>query len=270
MKVNFVMKDLKIEVCLYLLILSFFFVSGCSVKRGLRPSLPSHLTSKDGMHMVLIPAGEFMMGSENGEQDERPVHKVWVDAFYIDEHEVTVGQYRKFLQETGYPPPRFWNPELDKDNEPVVGISWYDACAYAKWAGKRLPTEAEWEKAARGGKQLKPFPYGDEISTELANYESRGISPVKSYPPNGYGLYDIVGNVWEWCYDWYDEHYYKYSPFRNPMGPVNGRMKVVRGGAWYSNRDHLRVSNRRAVDPHAKSYHIGFRCVISVNKLTKH
>lgn len=219
--------------------------------------------------MVLIPAGCFLMGSEEGDADEQPLHKVCVDAFYIDAAEVTCARYERFLNETGYPPHQMWIPEYDRPDDPVVGVSWDDASAFANWAGKRLPTEAEWERAARGGLVEKKYPWGDGIDKEKVNYDSFGTTPVKSYEPNGYGIYDMAGNVWEWCQDWYSGEYYKLSPRKNPSGPMRGSKKVIKGGAWYANESALRISNRHKSDPTLGSFNIGFRCVKPVNGSTK-
>ena len=218
---------------------------------------------KDPELMVLIPAGYFLMGSEEESEDEKPVHRVYLDAFYIDTAEVTCTRYERFLLETGYPPHQMWNPEYDRPYDPVVGVSFHDASAFAKWAGKRLPTEAEWEKAARGGLVGKKYPWGDAIDREKANYSSFGITPVKSYDPNGYGIYDMAGNVWEWCEDWYGKDYYKMSSKKNPTGPVRGEKKIVRGGAWYTAETALRVANRYKNDPSLGNFNTGFRCVKS-------
>ena len=226
---------------------------------------PTFIDEKDPELMVIVPSGYFMMGSESGNEDEQPVHKVYLDAFYIDSAEVTCARYEIFLNDTGYPPHQLWNPEYDRPEDPVAGVSWYDASAFAKWAGKRLPTEAEWEKAARGGLIGKTYPQGDTIDREKANYNSFGTTPVKSYEPQGYGLYDMAGNVWEWCQDWYSKDYYKVSPKKNPKGPQFRVKKVIRGGAWYANESALRVSNRYKNDPNLGSFNIGFRCVKSVN-----
>ena len=226
-------------------------------------SAPTKLViEKDPGTMMLIPAGTFSMGSEIGNEDERPVHQVYVDAFYIDVAEVTCARYKRFLKETGYPSNQLWNPEYDRPDDPVVGVNWYDASAFAKWAGKRLPTEAEWEKAARGGLIRDQYPWGDEINHEKANYNSFGTTPVKSYEPNGFSLYDMAGNVWEWCQDWYTKDYYKTTPKENPRGPMLAERKAVRGGAWYNNETALRVSNRHKINPDIGSFNIGFRCVI--------
>ena len=227
---------------------------------------PSKLVSeKDPELMVLIPAGTFTMANTSGNGDEQPAHEVYIDAFYIDVAEVTCARYENFLKDTGYPPHKMWNPEYDRPDDPVVGVSWEDALAFTTWAEKRLPTEAEWEKAARGGLVGRKFPWGDEIDREKANYKSFGTTPVKSYEPNGYGLYDMSGNVWEWCQDWYSKEYYELSAKKNPQGPILGSKKVVRGGAWYCDEAALQVSNRHKNDPHLGSFHIGFRCVKSVD-----
>jgi formylglycine-generating enzyme required for sulfatase activity/curli biogenesis system outer membrane secretion channel CsgG len=219
--------------------------------------------------MIYIPAGYFIMGSPEGEgeSDEHPQHKVWVDAFLIDRYEVTNAKYEKFMKATGHRAPTFWNDDrFNKPDQPVVGVSWYDAEAYAKWAGKRLPTEAEWEKAARGGLVGKRYPWGDNISPDNANYDRTGgrdiwTSPVGSFPPNGYGLYDMAGNAWEWVADWYDKNYYRSSPERNPKGPNISSWRVLRGGSWNDNPDHLRCADRNYhYEPTDSFYSIGFRC----------
>ena len=226
---------------------------------------PSKLViEKDPEVMMLIPAGTFSMGNEARNEDERPVHNVYVNAFYIDVAEVTCTRYGRFLKETGYSSNQLWNPEYDRPDDPVVGVNWYDATAFAKWAGKRLPTEAEWEKAARSGLIGDKYPWGDEITREKANYNSFGTTLVKSYEPNGYGLYDIAGNVWEWCQDWYGKDYYKTTPRKSPRGPMFAERKVVRGGAWFNNESALQVSNRHKIYPDIGSFNIGFRCVKSL------
>ena len=220
--------------------------------------------------MALILAGEFQMGSNDGDSDEKPVHTVYLDAFYIDKYEVTNAQYKKFIDATEYKAPYYWNDSrFNAPNNPVVGVTWYDAKAYADWAGKRLPTEAEWEKSARGGLVGKKYPWGDTLTHDDANYSGTGgkdiwtyTSPVGSFKPNGYGLYDMVGNVWEWCADWYDANYYAISPKSNPTGPSSGSWAVLRGGSWSDYGHYLRVAYRYfSYAPTNDNYDVGFRCV---------
>ena len=220
--------------------------------------------TRDDVNMVLVPGGKYSMGTEDGDPDEAPIHEVYVDSFYIDIQEVTIAQYKKFIEATGHKKPDYWQPELDKSNDPVVGVSWEDARAYAAWAGKRLPTEAEWGYASRGGSMKGKYPWGDKPDISFANFKSFGILPVKSLNPNGYGIYDMIGNVWEWCSDWYDEEYYHVKTDKNPKGPMTGTYKVLRGGAWYCDEKEVRLSNRFFALPDNKSYNIGFRCVKSV------
>jgi formylglycine-generating enzyme required for sulfatase activity len=216
--------------------------------------------------MVYLPGGTFVMGDNQGKAHELPSHEVSLTPYYMDVHEVTVNQYETFLLETGYEKPAFWQPELDRPDDPVIGITWFDASAYAAWIGKRLPTEAEWEYAARGGTLGKMYPWGDDPDTRKANFSSTGISPVKRFQSNEYGLYDMIGNVWEWCSDWYSENYYETTPRDNPKGPFTGTHKVLRGGTWYSNEEQVRITNRYYALPDIRSFHIGFRCVKSAEQ----
>lgn len=217
----------------------------------------------DNATMVLIPGGTTTVGSDHGDPDEQPAHAVYLEPFYIDIHETTNKQYRVFLEETSHARPKFWSPDLDRPDEPVIGISWYDAVAYAQWAGKRLPTEAEWEHAARGGNGDAVYLWGKADARRYVNYDSFGLLSVMQLQPNGYGVYDMIGNVWEWCADWYENEYYSMSPKKNPQGPFTGTHKVLRGGAWYCDKKHLRTANRYYALPDAQSFHYGFRCVKS-------
>lgn len=245
---------------------------------------------RDSAPMVLIPAGEFQMGSSDGDGDESPVHTVYLDAFYMDMYEVTNQQYTRFLNQYGRDSEdsgkklvwigdqcsriekveNAYRPRSGYENHAVVYVSWYGAVEYAHFYGKRLPTAAEWEKAARGGLVGKRYPWGDSISHDDANYhgagskdEWKGTSPVGSFPPNGYGLYDMAGNVGEWCADWYDKDYYSASPRANPGGPGSGYYRVLRGGSWLCNTNALRVANRSICPPASTSNcHGGFRCVL--------
>ncbi|NIN67318.1 MAG: SUMF1/EgtB/PvdO family nonheme iron enzyme [Anaerolineae bacterium] len=217
--------------------------------------------------MVLIPAGEFLMGADNGE-DDSPIHQVYIDAFDMDRFEVTNAEYLAFCEDQDWRLPEFWGREafhstLDFPNYPVVGISWSDARTYAEWAGKRLPTEAEWECAARGGLVGMIYPHGDSIDPTWANYRWSGIGgtvAVGRYPPNGFGLHDMAGNVVEWVADCYSADYYKISPPRNPQGPEKGKFRVIRGGGWHSGPSCNRVHFRNALPANWKDLAVGFRC----------
>ena len=261
-----------------------------------RTTVPSGVAPED---MVLIPAGEFEMGSNDGNSTEKPVHTVYLDAFYMDIYEVTNAQYKKFVDanpqwmKDRIPPSMYGNNYLEhwngnsypsgKGNHPVVNVTWSGAMAYAKWAGKRLPTEAEWEKAARGGLVGKKYPWGDSIDSSKANYGEnvKDTTPVGSYPPNGYGLYDMAGNVMEWCLDAYDEDFYKSSPRRNPIAGADNVVQVInnftniennracRGGSWAAFSYDLRVAYRLMGGPAGTSSLYGFRCARAVTPLEK-
>ena len=223
--------------------------------------------------MVLIPAGEFIMGGDT-EDDHLPAHKVYIDSFYIDKYEVTNAQFQKYCEETNAEYPEYWGMEEfhsgpDFPDHPVVGISWSEARDYAEWAGKRLLTEAEWEYAARGGLIDNNYSYGPESDTSKANYavkgqKRKGCVPVGSYPPNGFGLYDMTGNVVEWVSDYYDKNYYKNSPNKNPSGPEDGKFKVIRGGGWHSGPYCTRVCFRNALRAGWRDIAVGFRCARDV------
>ena len=239
---------------------------------GVKPVLGEKIVwEKDGSEMMRIPAGSFEMGDHfwEGSADELPVHRVELDEFYMDSREVINSQYGVFMEQTGHGKPRYWtNSRYNQANQPVVGVDWHDAVAYAKWAGKRLPTEAEWEYAARGGLVEKRYPWGDEISHDDANYDRKAgkSTAVGSYPANGYGLYDMAGNVWEWCQDWYDKDYYSNSPTKNPPGPDSGLYRVLRGGSWLNGTTYyLRVAYRANISPDGRDYDLGFRCVSGSN-----
>ena len=225
-----------------------------------RPPVP---IAPDGM--VLIPAGVFIMGSDSGNENERPAHEVWLDHFFIDATEVTNAQYRRFCEKTHHPlPPNpRWDPSYSagKPDHPVVNVTWADATKYAEWIGKRLPTEAEWEKAARGGLDGCDYPWGNEIDPSLANYDAAGTCPVGTFRSNAFGIYEIVGNVWEWCADWYAPDAYGSSPRESPRGPATGVDKVLRGGSIDGTSYALRISYRHWMHPARRSSDIGFRCV---------
>lgn len=241
----------------------------CNFPRNIIIEREQIYVGKDGYPMVKIPEGDFLMGSDKGEPDEQPVHKVYLDAFYIDVFEVTNAQYKKFLEATKHKPPKYWNDSrYNAPDQPVVGVTWQDAMDYCKWAGKRLPTEAEWEKASRGGLVGKEYPWGDEEKIEAlasdtdVNPGLASAYPVGSFEPNGFGLFDVERNVWEWCSDWYDEEYYSKSPEKNPKGPISGDRKVLRGGSWFSGIfTPLRIPYRYSLEPDQSTNLIGFRCV---------
>jgi formylglycine-generating enzyme required for sulfatase activity len=234
--------------------------------------------------MVVISKGTYYRGSNHGARDEMPRHAVNMEAFAIDIHPVTNEQFVRFLEAMG--------GEKDANNNdiirlrdsrikrsggkiniesgyarhPVVGVTWYGATAYARWIGKRLPTEAEWEIASYGGREDQVFATGQEIERTQANYFSSDTTAVSSYPPNGYGLYDMAGNVYEWCQDWYDYHYYDHSVQEpdHPKGPLQGVYRVLRGGCWKSLKEDLRCAHRHRNNPGVMNGTYGFRCAADV------
>lgn len=220
--------------------------------------------------MVLIPAGTLMMGSDEGQPIAAPRHPVKLQAFYMDSHEVSNREYHKYCMESGSKLPEFWGMDLYKSgmdfpDHPVVGVSQFAATQYAEWAGKRLPTEAEWEYAARGGLEDIAYPYGEKADRSMARFNDPEAEkgPVKtgSYLPNGFGLYDMSGNAWEWVSDWFSESYYSESPEEDPPGPSHGTFRVLRGGGWHSGPGCASVHNRNALPTHWVDFAGGFRCV---------
>lgn len=219
--------------------------------------------------MVRIPGGWFCMGCECGRDDEKPAHRVWVDAFELAAHQVTNEQYACFLAGTNTAPPRCWtDANFNHLQMPVVAVSWHEAAAYCDWLNKatgrtyRLPTEAEWERAARGGADGLPYPWGDTAPETIPDYAKRwktGPEPVGLYAPNAYGLYNMGDNVHEWCADWYDHGFYGHSPERNPRGAERGSRRASRGGSW---RHHIKVTRtaaRSSIPPDFKYTDYGFR-----------
>jgi iron(II)-dependent oxidoreductase len=247
--------------------------------------------------MAPIPAGEFWMGrsynwllDELGMHlrvrlDDQPVHSVYLDAYWIDKYEVSNQDYARFVQATGHRKPFHWiggKVPAGQEKFPVYNVSWDDAEAYCKFVGKRLPTEAEWERAARGGIEKAMFPWGpklgqkgrrseDESDSETTSQKKParfgypdGPTVIGSYAPNGFGLYDVTGNVWEWVNDWYEQNYYSVSPDRNPRGPETGMYRVIRGGGWADNDDRiLALHYRNFTNPSLQSNTVGFRCARS-------
>ena len=257
--------------------------------------------------LALIPAGEFLMGSADGEDDERPVHRVHLDDFLLGVQPVTNADYLRFVQATGHRPPAIYElplvvtaggaerertyrrvggpyvwdggrPASERAHHPVTLVRHEDAAAYCSWlaatSGRpfRLPTEAEWEKAARGGTASKRYPWGDRLDRTMANFlvdstlkTTNGTTPCRSFPPNPFGLFDMAGNVWEWVYDWYDPQYYETADARDPAGPPQGHQRILRGGSWLSaDVRMLTCSHRHKVPPDTYWYAIGFRVACSV------
>ena len=222
---------------------------------------------------VTIPPGWFLMGSDEGQPSERPVHRVWVDGFRMAVHPVTRAEYDAFLDAAGHEPPREWdNPAFARDDLPVVGVSWHDAVAYCAWrsrpgAAVRLPTEAEWERAARGGRDGRRYPWGDEIPDwvpDRGRGPLAGPWPVTLGAPNGFGLYGIAANIHEWCSNWHDREFYERAPAVNPVGPEEGRRRASRGGAWRHALTLNRTAARSSLDPSLRYTDYGFRLARSL------
>lgn len=230
--------------------------------------------------MLTIPGGRFWRGSADGSRDEVPCHQVVLDDFAVDIHPVTNEQFVRFLENVGSEKDSFHRDlirlrdsrikrnggklhiESGYTKHPVVGVTWYGAMAYAKWIGKRLPTEAEWEVAAASASEHHLYPTGDDIEKSQANFFSSDTTAVMSYAPNSLGLYDMAGNVYEWCSDWYGYNYYEVSQQEpnNPTGPLQGNYRVLRGGCWKSLLEDLRCAKRHRNNPGAVNSTYGFRC----------
>ena len=259
------------------------------------------MTTSAQPDLARIPAGDFLMGTADANEDERPVHRVLLGEYFIGRFPVTNDEYACFVRATGYPVPsigelplvaagdrgaRFrelaaayvWNGPVapaGRGSHPVVLVRYEDAVAYCDWLSDaigrrvRLPTEAEWEKAARGGAEGLRYPWGDEISATRANYlpdaaskMQRGTRPTGTYEPNAYGVYDMIGNVWEWVSDWYGADYYAGADSDNPRGPSSGNTRIVRGGSWVNDDvSMLRCAYRHRVPPDTYAHSIGFRIV---------
>ena len=250
-----------------------------------------------------VPAGEFSMGADDGDEDQRPQHTAYVNAFFLSIHAVTNQQYAEFVRATGHPAPAVRDLPLvvtpqqelafrelaapyvwrggelspDRLRHPVTLVTYRDAVAYCEWLSKRLsqplrlPTEAEWERAARGNLEGRRYPWGDDIDPSRANFlpdpglkRYRGTRPVGSFAPNAFALYDMAGNVWEWVADWYAPDIYRTPDRRNPRGPAEGTLRVLRGGSWVTHDvDQLRCSHRHKVPADTYAYSIGFRVAYS-------
>jgi formylglycine-generating enzyme required for sulfatase activity len=219
--------------------------------------------------LIALPAGEFLMGCETGQENERPVHRVRVDAFALAKCQVSNAEYALFLSDTDSAAPPFWtDADFDNPEQPVVGVSWFEAARYCEWLSSasgnsyRLPTEAEWEYAARGGLEGKLFPWGDEAPQSRPGYAElwqKGPEPVGRSLPNEFGLCEMCEDVHEWCSDWFDPAYYAHSPDSNPRGPQTGTRKVSRGGSW---RHHIKISRcaaRSSIPPEFQYADYGFR-----------
>ena len=238
--------------------------------------------------MVYVPAGAFIMGSDpdvdpmTDALDELPQHKVFLDAYFIDKYEVSNADYTKFVEATGHRNSIFWdNPKFNHPDQPVVGVTWGDAAAYAEWVGKRLPTEAEWEKAARGT-DGRIWPWGDEFDPTKCNFDDKGkfdghldgfamAAPVDSFEQgeSPYGARNMVGNVAEWVSDWFDAEYYFVSPAENPKGPPTSGMgkKSWRGASWFAGSEQMRCAFREYDDIVASGQILGFRCAMDAPKV---
>lgn len=254
--------------------------------RSVTPTLPSQRVRPiDNMTQVYVPAGEFLMGSTAADpvadENEKPQHRVYLTEFWIDQTEVTNRQYRQCVVSNACTVEQNQGRRFRQNAQPVVGVDWFQAEAYCQWVGGRLPTEAEWEKSARGS-DGRVYPWGNTFSGDKLNYCDQNCiadwrdqdgndgyeytAPVGSYPDGAspYGALDMSGNVWEWVADWYDKDTYQASVYQNPTGPESGKQRVLRGGSWYFYGKNLRVANRHRDIPEAGYYNIGFRCVNEV------
>lgn len=283
---------------IYLLLLVILILSACT---GQAPELTksvviespipnNNATSKNiaSIHvddfeitMALIPAGKFLMGTTNGEFNTRPQHEVYLDSYYIDHTEVTNYQYSQCVKSLDCTQPLdigsssrpfyYGNPKFN--SHPVINVTWEMALDYCKWRGARLPTEAEWEKAARGGMEDKQYPWGDQdAKCSIVNYLPKNdfcigdTNSAASYPPNGYGLYDMAGNVWEWVADCYASDYYVTSPDKNPLGPSCTGDRVLRGGSWNDSSKFINLTHRYRYPQDHRGFGLnffGFRCALS-------
>jgi sulfatase modifying factor 1 len=225
--------------------------------------------------IVSIPAGSFLMGCDQGQENERPVHRVWLDSFAIGKFPITNRQYKACVDDEGVPAPPFWSePMFRQLEQPVVGVTWYDAVAYCDWLSRRdgrvfrLPSEAEWERAARGGLEGALYPWGDEPPWERpylgCDAATSGPPTVGANEPNGFGLYDMSEGVHEWCSDYFASGYYREAPERNPQGPPDGQRRASRGGSWRHRIKFSRCAARSSLPPDFKYADYGFRIAMAI------
>jgi formylglycine-generating enzyme required for sulfatase activity len=229
-----------------------------------RPAATPTSAPSNKPNSIYVPGGEFILGSDTGNEDETPQQDSFIDAFNIDIYPVTNAEYREFVEASGHTPPRSWKEGTYPDgtaDHPVTWVTWHDAQAYCEWAGKRLPTELEWEKSARGT-EGRIYPWGDEFDSTKCNSKESGLgatSAVGSYPDgvSPYGVFDMAGNVWEWTGDWYEA--YRGSLYE--LSRYGEQFKVLRGGSWFDGQDSVRAATRKSFDPNQGFSTIGFRCV---------
>jgi len=253
------------------LILFAFLFTGCDTNPATIEPEELPVSEPDGMPQVFVPSGEFLMGSADSDpdavEDEKPQHPVYLDAFWIDQTEVTNGLYMRCVEASVCSLPVLPGSELiQKPNQPVQGLAWTQAVEYCEWVGRRLPTEAEWEKAARGT-DGRLYPWGNALTEEpVANFDFyfNEFTDVGRFPEGAspYGVMDMAGNVWEWTADWYDEDYYARSKYENPTGPASGIVRSIRGGAWNTVSRAIRTANRHWAYPYRDDI-VGFRCAKS-------
>ena len=249
----------------------------CQLKQEPEQEFASAGTGILDSPFALIPAGEFSMGCEKGQDEERPVHRAWVDAFEMAVYQVRNRDFAGFMEATGHPQPKHWSdPDFNHPDQPVVAVNWIEAVKYCDWlthlSGRRyrLPTEAEWERAARGGCEGLLYVWGNEPPHEHPEYlrrwgrEVNGPIAVGQEAPNAFGLYDIGENVHEWCVDWYDKDYYARAPGRNPQGPESGVRRASRGGSWRHQIKVSRCAARSSIPPTLQYADYGFRVVRDV------
>jgi len=228
---------------------------------------------RSSIRTVRIPGGNFLMGCETGQSNERPVHRVFVSEFAIGLHQVTNRQYAHFLDVTGHRQPKHWNdPRFSNPEQPVVAVSWFDAVSFCEWLFQesglqyRLPTEAEWEYAARGGVEGSLYPWGNEPlgPNDKDRWRNERPEPVMQSEPNGFGLFNLCENVHEWCSDWFDANYYSASLDRDPKGPSTGTARASRGGSWRHQVKTTRCAARSSIDPNFEYSDYGFRVVLEI------